>query len=56
MGAGVLSGDKRLGRDVDHPPPSGAEVNNGGGGATFLLPVYMYLHGVDTDNFVLFYA
>jgi hypothetical protein len=29
--ASVLSGDKRLRRDVDHPPPSGAEVNNEGG-------------------------
>jgi hypothetical protein len=45
MGAGVLPGDERLRRDVDHPPPSGAEVNDGGGGTTFILPVHMYLGG-----------
>ena len=31
MGASVLSGNKGLERDVDHPPTPGAEVNNEGG-------------------------
>ena len=30
MGVGALSGDKWLGCDVDHSPPSGTEVNNKG--------------------------
>jgi len=55
MGAGVLSGHKRLGRDVDHSPPSGAEVNNEGGYIS--APVYMYVPAdCGQDNFCLFYA
>jgi len=51
MGAGVLSEDKRLGRDVDHTHPSGTEVNNEG---DYIYTPCIYVStGCGQDNFCL---
>jgi hypothetical protein len=43
MGTGSFSPElKRLGREADHSPPSGAKIKNGGA----IPPLPIILHGV----------
>ena len=47
---GSFPGVERPGRDVDHPPPSSAEVKNEW---SYTSSLQIYLNGVDRDNLYL---